>query len=306
MFFLSQTNGPSVYLACFLSDYGYSLVGLKNAQEVLFCENHYFNEVTPALIAESLTADVDKYSLYGQSCQLILDPSFYQLILMDALEVAENEMAKALRWQLKGLVDYPLNDIAVEAFSIPAHGAGARRKKVFVAATLQSALTNKITMIESSLLKVTAVSIAELALSKLLSHQKILVDSPTIAISYDNELCRLHLFYDNDLYLFRVLPLDESIIHPKSPSNQSLLLEIQRTIDYCLMELKLPEPKYIVFTPNFYEATDLFSYLQAEIDKEVKLLDINSFFISEPIAPEAMAKAFYAIGGAKMLLNGEN
>lgn len=304
MFGLGKTKAPTQPLACYLSDYGYSLVGLQDAKTIRFCENHFFTEPSPQLIANHLIEDVDKYHLYGEQCQVVLAPSLYQLVLMDALEVPVDEMAKALRWQLKGLIDYPLNDIAVDAFIVPPHGGGKKRKKVFVAATLQSALLNKITFFENSLLKVIGVSIAELAISHLLNQGTLSTDSPVIVISYDNELCHLYLFYQGELYLFRGLSISKSIMSPNSSANQDMLLEIQRSIDYCLMELKLPEPNHIIFTPSFYDAKDLFTYLQGEINKTVHVLDVNSLFTSDPLTPETMSQAFYAIGGAMMHLNG--
>ncbi|QMT61228.1 hypothetical protein [Legionella sp. PC997] len=293
-------------LSCFLSEFGYSLVGLSDNQHILFCEEHYSSEPSPVHITKSLEDDVNKHHLVGRPCQVILSSSLYQLILIDTPEVPENELAKALRWQLKGLVDYPLNDIVVDVFTVPPHGAGNKRKKAFVAVTLQSALLSHISMIESCLLKVTGVSISELALSKILSLEPVSDEAPLIVISYDGESCQHHVYHMGDLYLFRTLPMSKTIIQPHSAADQNMLLEIQRSIDYCLMELKLPEPKQIFFTPSFYKATDLFSYLQEELNKDVRLLDINSFFTSEPVAPETLEKVFYAIGGALMVLDRES
>ncbi|WP_454782893.1 hypothetical protein [Legionella sp. WA2022007384] len=305
MFGLGKFKSPQP-LSCFLSEFGYSLVGLTDNQHILFCEEHYSSEPSPVYIAKCLEDDVNKHHLVGRPCQVILSPSLYQLLLIDTPEVPENELAKALRWQLKGLVDYPLNDIVVDVFTVPPHGAGSKRKKAFVAVTLQSALLSHISMMESCLLNVTGVSISELALSKILSLEPVSTTAPLIVISYDDENCQHHVYYMGDLYLFRTLPMSKTIIQPNNSKNQDMLLEIQRSIDYCLMELKLPEPKQIFFTPSFYKAADLFAYLQEELNKDVRLLDINSFFSSKPIAPETLEKVFYAIGGALMLLDRES
>lgn len=291
-------------LSCFLSEYGYSLVALNN-HRILFCEEHVVKEPSLDLIAKYLTEDIKKHRLAGQSCQVILSPGLYQLLLVDSPEVSEKELGKALRWQLKGLVDYPLTDLVVDAFLVPPHGAGDRRKKAFAAVTSQSTLLSKISMIESCLLKVSAVSISELALSKLLSLDPASTETSSILVSYDNEVCQYYLYYKGDLYFYRNLPMGKTIIQPQSSANENMLLEIQRSIDYCLMELKLPEPNQIFFTPSFFEANNLLTYLQSELNRGVKLLDINSYFKSEPIAPETLAKVFYAIGGALMLLNGK-
>lgn len=296
-------KGLSNPLACLISEHGYSLVGLESSDRVRFCKNSYFNEATSDLITKSLAGDVEEYGLYGSFCQLILAPSLYQLVLMDALDVNPKEMAKALRWQLKGLIDYPLNDIAVDAFIVPPHGAGDKRKKVFAAVTLQSALVNRVQWIENCCLKVHSVSIAELALSALLSRFPMTTDAPQLVISYDDEICQLHVFYRGDLYLFRSLTMNRTITQPNSMAKQDMLLEIHRSIDYCLMELKFPEPKHVFFTPAFYEALDLLDFLKEELGKDVQVLDVNSLFASTPIAPDNLAQSFYAMGGVIMPLH---
>lgn len=106
-------------------------------------------------------------------------------------------------------------------------------------------------MMESCLLNVAGVSISELALSKLLSLEPISTEAPFIVISYDDENCQHHVYYMGDLYLFRTLPMSKTIIQPHNSENQNMLLEIQRSIDYCLMELKFPEPKQIFSLPVF-------------------------------------------------------
>lgn len=305
MFGLSTSTTDTSVSCCFISEEGYSLVGLERTKSIAYCENHYFKDTSPVSIEKTLSDDVKNYNLYGKHCQVILSPALYQLVLMDAPQVPENELVKALRWQLKGLIDYPLNDILVDAFVVPPHGAGFRRKKVLCSVTVHSSLVKIITQLENCLLQVTGVSIAELALSHLVSNEIMSSESPFIVISYDNNICQLHVYYKRNLYLLRTLSMSKSITQPNSPANQDMLLEIQRSIDYCLMELKLSEPQHVLFTPSFYEASDLFSFLQIELDKQVTLMEANSFFSSPPIPPEMMAKTFYALGGLLMLLNGK-
>jgi MSHA biogenesis protein MshI len=305
MFAIGKSKDSSQLLSCLLSHTGYSLVRLTGAKTIDFFECHYFSEPSPVLIANSLEANVAQYNLYGNSCHLILPPSQYQLQLMDVPQVPENEIAKTLRWQLKGLIDYPLNDIVVDAFVVPPHGPGARRKKVFTAITLQSALINKIAVLKRCLLNVTAVSISVLALKKLLSHVRITADSPCLVISFDEGLCQLYVFYEDNLYLYRTLPMSENITLPKDTAHEDLLLEIQRSIDYCLTELKFPEPKQIIFTPSFYQARDLLIFLGESLNKEVIMMELNPFFTSPPVEPEKMAQGFYAVGGALLLRRDE-
>ncbi|MBL7480967.1 hypothetical protein [Legionella bononiensis] len=306
MFGLGKAKKPSRQLSCLLSEHGFSLVELEEGSSIRFCEHHYFPDPKPELFTKGISEAIERYSLIGLPCQVILSPGLYQLLLMDALEVPEQEMAKALRWHLKGMIDYPLNDIAVDTFMVPLHGAGGLRKRVFVAVTPQNELINKVELLKRCLLNISSISIAELALSQLLRRAPIDPESPTIVVSYDANVCRLHIYFKDSLYLSRALSISRSIIEPESTAIHDMVLEIQRSIDYCLIELKLPEPKKIFFTPSFYAAEDLFLRLKEELVKDVFLLDVNAYFKSEQkITPPVMAEAFYAIGGALMHLNGE-
>jgi MSHA biogenesis protein MshI len=301
--FRPKTTSQSI--ACFLSNSGYSLVGLRGNSTISFCENHYFSESPSTKMLQSLRDVVDKYELYGHSCQVILSPSLYQLHLMDSPEVPENEVAKALRWQLKGLIDYPINDIIVEAFLVPPHGYGNKRKKVFAAITLQSGMQNELALLKSSYLDVSSVSIAELALCELIAHLTNESDPPSLVVSFDDDVCQLHVHYGNNLYLFRTVSIEKSIMEPQSPVKNDILLEIQRSIDYCLMELKLPEPKKIFFTPSFYNASDLFVFLNEGLGKEVQLMDMSQIIAPESgLTQDDFATAFYALGGALMMRAG--
>lgn len=300
--FLNKARASAHPLACILNDHGYSLVSLKNSGHIEFHAHHYFKEASPAILSKCLSDEVNKYRLFDRTCQLILPFGSYELLLMDALNVPEPEMAKALSWQLKGLVDYPLNDIAVDTFMVPEHGIGLKRKKVFVAVALRSKLLAQVALLENAYLRVRGISIAELALSQILSRLPIATTLPLIIINHDNNLCQLHVYFNGQLYLSRHLNINSNIILPNSAAKQDMLLEIQRSIDYCLTELKFPEPKNILFTPSFYQARDLLFFIQEQLDKHVDLIDINALFSSKPIPADIVPKVFYAIGGAFMLL----
>lgn len=304
MFGFGKFNAQANTLCCCMGTSGFALVAIKDAHHIDFCEINYHPEATSNYIAKNFSETIDKLSLHGRTCSIILSQSLYQILLMDAPDVAEQEMAKALRWQLKGLIDYPLNDVVIDSFIVPPHGAGQRRKKVFCAVSLQSALLTKLKLFEDCALKVPSVSVAEMALSHLIALEPLAVAAPSIVISFDEEVCQLHVYYNGDLYLLRTLSISPTIIYPNSSANQDMLLEIQRSIDYCLMELKIPEPKQVLFTPNFYEATDLLTFLHTELDKEVKLLEAGNLFSTSAIAPDIIAQSFYAIGGALMSLQG--
>jgi len=298
MFGLNLKARTGKTIACCLSERGYSLAAVKDNKKLIFNLSREFAS-KPELMRKTFADDVAQLHIVGAQCRVILAPGQYQLLLMDALDVPEEEMVKALRWRLKGLVDYPLNDIAMDAFIVPPHGVVGQRRKVFVAVTLLSALKTKLAMLEAAYLTVSSIGIGELALANLLALMPKKPEAPLIVISLEQSLCQLQIIYSDKLYLVRQLPFNQSLIKEVGVMGEGVLLEIQRSIDYCLSELKLPEPQQIVFTPGFHEATDLLAFLRQELTKEIILLDIGNFLQMEPrLTLKEEQDSFYSIGGA--------
>ncbi len=280
MFWDKSSHQPKKKMACCLSDKGYSFAVLEGTK-LLHAEKRDFAEKSEAIV-QSFAHDVEKLHLAGQTCSLVLLPGQYQLVLLDTLEFVPNEeMAKALRWRLKGLVDYPLNDIAMDMFMVPPHGVAGQRKKAFVAVSPLSGLKTRVQLLESAYLRVDSVDIAELALRNSISFLPSQSVAPTIAIGLEEETCQLNVFHQNSLYLTRELNLTQDTAGTPE-GHQAFLLEIQRSMDYCLSELKLPEPQRIVFTPSFYTAENLLKFLQQELAKDVVLMDLSAFVGIEP------------------------
>lgn len=296
MFGFKRQSPLDTSVAFCLGEKSYSVAAIKNNKEVIFSEYRSFKEKIPELLTKALTEDVERLKIVGQSCRLILAPRQYQLLLMDAPNVPEEEMVKALRWRLKGLVDYPLNDIALDVFLVPPHGVGGQRKKVFVAVTPLSHLKANLALFESAYLEVNTVSIAELALINLVtSHQGM----PVMLISREEAHYQMQILYEEQLYLVRELALTQEIIHEETPAAQNFLLEVQRSLDYCLSELKLPSPNQILFTPSFYQEEDLLKFLQRELGKDTKFIDLNHLLtMKAPLNLKDQMDVFFSIAGA--------
>lgn len=283
------------------SDQGYTLCRISEDNRLILFEQHVKNDRSATPLTQLLQEDVEKYQLVGAECALILLSNQYQLLQVDAADVPEHELAKALKWRLKGLIEYPLNDIAVDACLIPPHGVAEQRKKAYVAVTLLSALNQKLSLLADAYLKIKMVSIAEMSLIHLCSLIPNLA-SPLIVVSQENSTCRLHLLHQNALYLERTLHAKLTDLSTNQDDVDQLVLEIQRSNDYCLSELKLPEPKMILFTPQFSSATLLLNYLTESAIKPFQIMDLNALMSSDIILDlNQQAAALYPIGGAVML-----
>ena len=298
MFWNKKAAEPVLLIACSLCDHGYSIAGVRSNTQVLFSQSRLFNEDSRHLMMTTLAEDVDRFNLIAHKCRLILIPGQYQLLLIDAPNVPAADMTKALRWSLKGLSDYDLDDVAIDAFLLPILKADDQ-KKALVAITPLSVLNNKRALLESVFLDVTTISIAEMALKNLLPLMQIEKEAPFIIISLCGSIRKLHIVYNDTFYLIRELTQD---LHPNADEPvemAGILLEIERSIDYCINKLKLPEPKQLFFTPGFYNATSFFQTLEQKLGLTVSMIDLNQYLKIEPaLSLEEQHLVFYSITGA--------
>jgi len=185
---------------------------------------------------------------------------------------------------------------------VPAQGADGPEKAV-VALTPLSVLNTKRAQLEAAFLDITRVSIAEMALKNLLrlmaSKQAIEEDAPTIMMSLCDTVYTLHIIYQNTFYLIRGLEIN---VHdnPKNPDNASrLIFELERSIEYCVSQLNLPEPKQLFFTPSFHQLTHCFQAIEDKLIMKVEMIDLTRYLdMNPPLGLEEQAQVFVSITGA--------
>ena len=251
----------------------------------------------------ALATLVDQWQIIGHACQLILLPGQYQLILMDALDLPEDEMAKALRWSLKGLSDYNLDDVAIDVFSLPSQ-AESSQKKVYIALSPLSLLTSKRLFLESVCLEVTAMSIADMTLKNLwplLHIESTAEPAPMIIISNgsgsDNTTYKLFILYNHLFYLIRELTATVQL--DETAQSNEMMHEIERSIDYCTNELEITRPRQLLITPGFHAINPLLETIKDTLNLDVTLIDLNHYVnMKPPLNIEQQIHIFYNILGA--------
>lgn len=71
-------------------------------------------------------------------CTTLLKSNDYQIIQVEAPNVLPNELKTAVRWRIKDMIDFPVNDAAVDSVSIPGTEAAAGRPAQMLAVTARN------------------------------------------------------------------------------------------------------------------------------------------------------------------------
>lgn len=102
--------------------------------------------------------------LKSYACTTLMGHGEYNISQVDAPNVPVAERKEAVRWGLKGLLDYPVENACIDVLEIPVEGAGAgRQASVFAVSAAESAVLARVGPFEAAKISLAAVDISELA-----------------------------------------------------------------------------------------------------------------------------------------------
>jgi len=76
---------------------------------------------------EGLLSFVEQNKLYHAACYGVLSLDDYQLMLIDKPKVVDGEIGESVRWLVKDLIDFPVEEAAIDFF-LRLRGLGNLRK----------------------------------------------------------------------------------------------------------------------------------------------------------------------------------
>jgi MSHA biogenesis protein MshI len=175
--------------------------------------------------------------LNGKRCTTLLWHGQYQLLQVDAPDNAaglpRTELRDTLRWRVKEMVDFPVDQAGIDVMEIPAQGS--RAAQLWVVAASHAALQPRVLLFQDARINLEAIDIPELAQRNLAT----LFETPGRGLAlvafdtHDKGGGRLTITYQGELFMTR--HLDVSGPELAQPAAEALyervLLDIQRSLD---------------------------------------------------------------------------
>lgn len=230
-----------------------------------------FVECPPARRAEVLGSLVGELGWSGGLADLVLPMEQYQVFQMERpAGLDDAELADALKWKLRDLLEFSPTDAISDVFPFPADAARGRGELVNVVAARKSLLKELVALVQQSGLKPGRIDIAELALRNLAARLD--PDSKGAALVHLRQnygqmiICRGHT-----LYLSRRLDVSASGLRDAARQEsvvQALALEMQRSLDYYESQMGQVPPAHIHLVAKDRDlplASMLSSYLAAGV-----------------------------------------
>ncbi len=247
-----------------------------------------------------------KHGLERAECVTLISEGDYQLQVMDAPEVPDEELRDAVRWRLNDVLDYPADAATVDLFSVPGDpNSPTRIRSVYAVAARNELIAERMESFSGARLSLKVIDIPEMAQRNMAA----MYETPGRALallSLSAERGLLTFTAAGELYLARgidigLMQLDHAEGDLRKQLCDRLVLEVQRSLDHFDRQFSFLTLSRLVLAP-LPEGTGLEAYLAENLYvpvEEARLEDaIDISRIPELTTRAIQAERFMAIGAA--------
>ncbi len=247
-----------------------------------------------------------RLSLHKRRCATLMPVGDYSILSVEAPEVPPQEMKAAVRWRIRELIDFHIDDAVIDIFDVPVSGIPGRQNNLYTVVARQSVVRQQVDLLQAHNINLQVIDIPELALTNI----------ATLLPGNDRGQVMLYLtadqgviviVKDSNLYLARTMDLgyrafattdDHRGAPPRSPVD-SLVLEIQRTLDYYDRYFRQSPVGSLWLAPLPAGAEELAAALGDNLGMTAQVLDLNVILPqSPPLDRQLQAQALLAVGAA--------
>jgi MSHA biogenesis protein MshI len=243
---------------------------------------------------------ISEQHLEGASCHVVLSESQYKTFPVEKPPVEDAELAEAVRWKVKDMLDYPLEEAVIDVYPFPTDALRGRPEQVTVVCCRASVVKSIVSLTEQAGLKLETIDIIDLALRNLTARAVESVNQ-TVALLYLRTGGGLIVLTKGDtLYFARHFDFSLEALNDVARQDsviQHLALEVQRSFDYFDSQLAQVPPKVLYLvgpTPNL----PLANMLGGNISAQVQIFDSSLCFGEQRKLTQDEILAFAAMGSA--------
>jgi MSHA biogenesis protein MshI len=240
-------------------------------------------------------------------CSLLLLPGEYQILAVDALGVPPEEVKSAMRWRLKDLLDYPVEEASFDVLDVPGdQNGGVRNHSLFAVVARNQHIAERQILFDSARINLQMIDIPDMAqrnISALLEP----VGRGLAMLSFDDSGGLLTVTFKGELYLSRRLDVRNSqLAHEDLEKRLSIFeritLELQRSLDYFDRQHHFINTEKLMLAPLGEVGESLRNYLSSNLYLPVEVLNLSNIIdlsqVPELNDAQLQQKYFMTIGAA--------
>ena len=165
----------------------------------------------------------------------VLAADAYHMLLVEAPQVPSDELLGAVRWRIKDLIDFHIDDAVIDVFQMPSQSRSGPDQMMYAVVAKATDVRAEVTAAESAGLNLNAIEIVELSLRNIAARLE--EDARGVALLYLAETSGvLLLVRQGVLYLTRHIETGVDSLREadgmRSELVAGLALETRRSLDY--------------------------------------------------------------------------
>ncbi|MHB1676595.1 MAG: hypothetical protein ACYCSS_03505 [Sulfuriferula sp.] len=241
-------------------------------------------------------------------CSYLLSPHDYQISSVETPNVPQEELKTAVRWLLKDMLDYHIDDATIDVLGIPVDkNAATRKAMMYVISARNQLIAQRQASFDDAQIPVTVIDIPELA-QRNIANLIAPAERGIALLSVNQAGSLLTISYNNELYLSRrldtnLLQLDNTKNEQAQQLFEKITLELQRTFDHVDRQYNFINLSKLMVMPCLPELTELTAYLAANLYIPAESLDLSTLFdftLSPDLQQPAQQLRFQACLGAAL------
>jgi MSHA biogenesis protein MshI len=253
--------------------------------------------------AESAERLAKEFAFSRYQCSTLLQPGQYQLLQVEAPNVPAAERKAALRWKLKDMVDFPVEQAALDVVDVPQDAGPAGRAKTVYAVIAQSKVIREcVEPFQNARIPLSVIDIPEMAQRNIgalyeesgraLAALHAMESSSLLTVNYRTELLLARRIDFGTRHLF-------GAPGERNEAFERISLEVQRTFD--LMDRQYPQLAIskLVVSP-LPQDSGFLPYMTQNLGIAVQAIDLGEVLAFEGAAPDSALqwRLFHAFGAA--------
>jgi len=201
---------------------------------VEFAEERDWDPAEP----KSLERVAREFGVKRFRCTTLLKPQEYQILLVEAPAVKPDELKAAVRWRIKDMLDYHVDDATIDVLDVPVPAsAGQRAHYMYTVAARNDAVRATIERFSTAGMPLAVIDIPDTAQRNVAARLET-DDRGVVAVTFDAHGGLITVNHAGELYLSRRLDLTAEQLGGGDDDLRARLLdrvlvETQRSLDHC-------------------------------------------------------------------------
>lgn len=222
---------------------------------------------------------VRQHGLKKAPCFSLIAKHDVQVLQMERPKVADDELLQAVSWKVKDLISYEVESAVVDTFQLPPSPKSSANTINAVVAN-ENTIAGYVETITQSGLDLQVIDIHMLVAKNLLNAYKQSEQTLALLQITDHESL-VSIYHEQDLYVSRDFKIGMLDIENKDPEDEalydSILLELQRSMDYFESTYGLGNVQKLLLFPQLPSTDRMLKYLQNYVAYDIDFIDSGLF-----------------------------